>query len=36
VKRKYVARNTGNGHENDESTDSYETLRRNPHDSVMP
>ncbi|GJS59917.1 hypothetical protein Tco_0654701 [Tanacetum coccineum] len=35
VKRKYVARNTGNGQENEESTDSYETLRRNPHDSGL-
>ncbi|GJR61855.1 hypothetical protein Tco_1504017 [Tanacetum coccineum] len=34
VKRKYVARNTGKGQENKEITDSYETLQRNPYDSV--
>ncbi|GJY00256.1 hypothetical protein Tco_0357274 [Tanacetum coccineum] len=33
VKRKYMARNTGNGQENEENTDSYETLRRNLYDS---
>ncbi|GJS96730.1 retrovirus-related pol polyprotein from transposon TNT 1-94 [Tanacetum coccineum] len=36
VKCKYVTRNTGKGHESEENTDSYEALRRNPYDSVMP
>ncbi|GJR98124.1 hypothetical protein Tco_0270298 [Tanacetum coccineum] len=34
VKCKYVTRNTGKGRKNEENTDSYETLRRNPYDSV--
>ncbi|GKA78288.1 hypothetical protein Tco_0784825 [Tanacetum coccineum] len=34
IKCKYVTRNTGKGHENEENTDSYEALRRNPYDSV--
>ncbi|GJY70324.1 hypothetical protein Tco_0474027 [Tanacetum coccineum] len=36
VKCKYVTRNTGKGRKNEENTDSYETLRRNPYDSVTP
>ncbi|GJR51334.1 calmodulin-interacting protein 111 isoform X1 [Tanacetum coccineum] len=36
VKCKYVTRNTGKGHKNEENTDSYEGLRRNTYDSVTP
>ncbi|GJX42416.1 retrovirus-related pol polyprotein from transposon TNT 1-94 [Tanacetum coccineum] len=36
VKCKYVTRNMGNRRKNEENTDSYETLRRNPYDSVTP
>nr|GEV30703.1 hypothetical protein [Tanacetum cinerariifolium] len=36
VKYKYVTRNTGNGRKNEDNTDSYETLRCNAYDSVMP
>ncbi|GKB67544.1 hypothetical protein Tco_0928956 [Tanacetum coccineum] len=36
VKCKYVARNTGKGRKNEENAESYETLRRNPYDSVTP
>ncbi|GJZ93469.1 zinc knuckle CX2CX4HX4C containing protein, partial [Tanacetum coccineum] len=36
VKFKYVTRNTGNGRKNEDNTDSYKTLRRNPYDSVTP
>ncbi|GJZ15154.1 hypothetical protein Tco_0550831 [Tanacetum coccineum] len=35
VKCKYVTRNTGNGRKNEDNTDSYETLRRNPYDSYF-
>ncbi|GJT51507.1 retrovirus-related pol polyprotein from transposon TNT 1-94 [Tanacetum coccineum] len=34
VKYMYVTRNTGKGPENEENTDSYETLQRIPYDSV--
>ncbi|GJX65954.1 hypothetical protein Tco_0300297 [Tanacetum coccineum] len=36
VKFKYVTRNMGKGCKNKENTDSYETLRHNPYDSVTP
>ncbi|GJV90059.1 integrase, catalytic region, zinc finger, CCHC-type containing protein [Tanacetum coccineum] len=36
VKCKYVTRNMGNRRKNEENTDSYETLRCNPYDSVTP
>ncbi|GJU47283.1 hypothetical protein Tco_1204549 [Tanacetum coccineum] len=36
VKCKYVTRNTGKGRKNEENTDSYKALRRNPYDSVTP
>ncbi|GJR06453.1 hypothetical protein Tco_0529437 [Tanacetum coccineum] len=36
VKCKYVTRNTGKRHKNEENADSYEGLRRNTYDSVTP
>ncbi|GJR01259.1 hypothetical protein Tco_0524243 [Tanacetum coccineum] len=36
VKCKYVTRNTGKGRKNEENTNSYEALRRNPYGSVTP
>ncbi|GJT63936.1 hypothetical protein Tco_1015416 [Tanacetum coccineum] len=36
VKCKYATRNTGKGRKNEENTDSYEALWRNPYDSVTP
>ncbi|GJS66675.1 hypothetical protein Tco_0681239 [Tanacetum coccineum] len=36
VKCKYETRNMGNGPNNEENTDSYETLRHNTYDNVTP
>ncbi|GKA38718.1 hypothetical protein Tco_0731269 [Tanacetum coccineum] len=36
VKCKYMTRNTGKGRKDEENTDSYQTLQRNPYDSVTP